>query len=101
MNRYSVSDDNEKEVFRIIPVLGRYYKWAESTISMGTGVDERRFAPVENIIYVGKLVKTETGGLRDGSWRRDTFRQHNGEEAMVNWSYLGNTCFIEVFDKTD
>ena len=101
MGHTSRSDDKAQEVFRIIPVLGRHYKWAESTISIGTGVDERRFAPIENIIYVGKLVKIETGGTRDGSWRRDIFRQYNGEEAMVNWCYLGNTCFIEVFDKTN
>jgi hypothetical protein len=85
----------EKEVFRITPVLGKCYEWAESTRRMGVWPNERRFAPTDNTIYVGELINISKGGLGDGSWRTDTFL-HKGTETHVHYSYAGDTCFIEV-----
>lgn len=85
----------EKEVFRITPVLGKCYEWAESTRRHGVWPNERHFAPADNTIYVGELVNISKGGWGDGSWRTDTFL-HKGTETHVHYSYAGNTCFIEV-----
>jgi len=85
----------EKEVFRITPTLGKCYEWAESTRRTGKWQDERRFAPTENVIYVGKLINISKGGCGDGSWRTDTFL-HKETETRVHYSYGGDTCFIEV-----
>ena len=76
----------EKEVFRITPVLGKCYEWAESTRRSGIWPNEKRFAPTENVIYVG---------WGDGSWRTDTFL-YKETETYVHYSYGGDTCFIEV-----
>lgn len=89
------TNPGEEEVFRITPVIGKFYKWAESTRRLGLWPNERRFAPIENVIYVGELVNISQGGNGDGSWRTDTFI-HNGNETHVNYSYGGDTCFIEV-----
>ena len=86
---------NEKEVFRITPVLGKCYEWAESTRRSGVWQNERRFAPTNNVIYVGELINISKGGWGDGSWRTDTFL-YKEIKTVVHYSYEGNTCFIEV-----
>jgi hypothetical protein len=85
----------EKEVFRITPELGKYYTWAESTRRSGVWPNEKRFAPTDNVIYVGELINISKGGLGDGSWRTDTFL-HKETKTIVHYSYGGDTCFIEV-----
>jgi hypothetical protein len=90
-----MANSGEKEVFRITPLLGKCYEWAESTRRSGVWPNERRFAPVENVIYVGELVNISKGGLGDGSWRTDTFL-YKDTKIYVPYSYGGNTCFIEV-----
>jgi len=90
-----MAKSNEKEVFRITPVLGKYYAWAESTRRTGKWPNERYFAPIENVIYVGELSCISTGGNGDGSWRTDTFL-HNETKTFVHYSYNGDTCFIDV-----
>ena len=87
----------EKEVFRIIPTMGKCYEWGESTRSSGGYPNERRFAPEQNVIYVGELVNVATGGYGDGGWRTDTFiNRETGIQTQVPYSYSGRTCFIEV-----
>jgi hypothetical protein len=87
----------EKEVFRITPTMGKCYEWAESTRSSGRFPDERRFAPEQNVIYVGELVDIATEGYGDNSSRTDTFiNRETGNQTQVPYSYEGRTCFIEV-----
>lgn len=90
-----MANSGEKEVFRIMPELGKCYEHAESTRRVGVHPRERSFAPGNNVRYVGELINIEQGGFGDGSWRTDTFR-HNGINTVVPYSYEGNTCFIEV-----
>jgi hypothetical protein len=91
-----MANPGEEEVFRIMPTIGKCYKWAESTRRTGVWPNEKRFAPKVNVIYVGELVNIAQGGWGDGSWRTDTFRKYDGTETVVPHSYEGNTCFIEV-----
>ena len=90
-----MANSGEKEVFRITPELGKCYEWAESTRRSGEWPNERRFAPAQNVIYVGELINISEGGWGDGSWRTDTFL-YKETETHVHYSYGGDTCFIEV-----
>jgi hypothetical protein len=87
---------SEFEVFRITPEVGeKCYEYAESTRTEGIWPKERRFTNVQPL-YVGRLIRFETGGYGDNGWRRDYFQDNNGREQVVNYSYEGRTCFREV-----
>jgi len=97
MSLYKMALPGEKEVFRITPTMGKCYEWTESTRSSGGYPNERRFAPEQNVIYVGELINIAQGGFEDGSWRTDTFiNRETGNQTQVPYSYEGRTCFIEV-----
>jgi hypothetical protein len=85
----------EVEVFRITPVLNRCYEHAEYTRSQGNYPNQRYFVNVPPR-YVGEFIRFEQGGWGDGGWRRDYFRDLNGNENSVNYSYEGRTSFREV-----
>ena len=81
------------EVYRLTPEVGKKYRYAESTESIGYPV--RHYAPPENVKFVGTLIKIKEGGFGDGGWRIDLF-DNEGEITEVVYSYGGRTCFIEV-----
>jgi len=84
------------EVFRIVPEVGeKCYEYAESTRTEGYWPNQRRFTNVKPL-YVGRLIRFETGGYGDNAWRKDYFKDNYGQEHVVNYSYIGNTCFREV-----
>lgn len=85
----------ETEVFRLTPVLNRCYEHAEYTRSQGNYPNQRYFVNVPPR-YVGEFIRFEQGGWGDGGWRRDYFRDLNGNENAVNYSYEGRTSFREV-----
>jgi len=92
-----MAQKGEKEVFIITPVTGKCYEWGESTRSLCKHPSERRFAPEQNVIYVGELINIEKGGFGDGVWRTDTFiNRETGKQRSVLYNYEGTTCFIEV-----
>lgn len=80
------------EVFRLTTEIGKKYKYAEYTESVG----DRYYAPIEAVKYVGVLVKIEHGGFSDDRWQRDTF-DNEGEITIVDYSYQGRTSFIEIY----
>jgi hypothetical protein len=77
------------------PVLNRCYEHAEYTRSQGNYPNQRYFVNVPPR-YVGEFIRFEQGGWGDAGWRRDYFRDLNGNEVAVNYSYEGRTCFREV-----
>lgn len=84
---------SEFEVFRITPEVGNLcYEYAESTRSEGRWPSQRHFTNSVPL-YVGSLIKVETGGYGDNGWRRDFFEDNAGLEHIVNYSYAGTTCF--------
>ena len=86
----------EHEVYRMHPVLGgRYYEHAEFTRIEGKYPNERYFVNTTPT-YVGEFIRYKQGGHGDGGWRTDYFRDLNGNENAVNYSYEGRTCFREV-----
>uniref|UniRef100_A0A6C0K1D0 Uncharacterized protein n=1 Tax=viral metagenome TaxID=1070528 RepID=A0A6C0K1D0_9ZZZZ len=85
----------ETEVFRLTPGLNKCYEHAEYSRGQGNYPNERYFVNVPPR-YVGEFIRFEQGGWGDGGWRRDYFRDLNGNEIAVNYSYEGRTCFREV-----
>lgn len=85
------------EIYRINPIVSneKYYEYAESTCVKGKYPNQKYYTT--NIpLYVGRLIKTVTGGCGDGRWRTDYFEDNYGTEHIVNYSYEGTTCFREV-----
>jgi hypothetical protein len=85
----------ETEVFRIKPVVNKCYEHAEYTRKEGRYPNERFFTNVSPR-YVGEFIRQERGGYGDNSWTTDYFRDLNGSEVAVNYSYESTTCFREV-----
>jgi hypothetical protein len=90
----------ETRVYRICPDVGdgKFYEYAECTRREGRWPTEKWFT-TNKPLYVGRLVKIETGGWGDGRWRKDYFEDEYGNEHVVNYSYEGNTCFRQVPQK--
>lgn len=85
----------EIEVYRMLPVLGKRYVHAEYTRMEGKYPNERYFVNTTPT-YVGEFIRYKEVGHGDGGWRIDYFRDLNGNENAVNYSYEGRTCFREV-----
>ena len=85
----------ETEVFRITPVVNRCYEHAEYTRKEGRYPNERYFTNIPPI-YVGEYIRSEQGGFGDGGWKRDYFRNLNGNMIVIDYSYEGRTSFREV-----
>jgi hypothetical protein len=85
----------EIEVYRMTPTLGKFYEHAEYTRRQGRWPNEHYFVnkPPK---YVGEFVRFVEGGYGDNGWRIDYFKDENGNEIAVNYTYEGTTCFREV-----
>uniref|UniRef100_A0A6C0D4C6 Uncharacterized protein n=1 Tax=viral metagenome TaxID=1070528 RepID=A0A6C0D4C6_9ZZZZ len=86
---------NEIEVFRITPKVGKCYMHAEATRTMIDNNGDTVYYTTNTPTYVGRLVRTERSGFGDSSTVINYF-DNNGRETPVEYSYEGNTCFIEV-----
>jgi hypothetical protein len=84
----------ETEVFRISPQVGKYYKTAIYTRSVGMWPNEK-FYTTNPVRYVGKLVENCTRGLGDGAEHWSIF-DDNGTIHRVDYTYEGTTSFVEV-----
>ena len=85
----------EIEVYRITPTIGKFYEHAEYTRREGRWPNIKYFVnkPPK---YVGEFVRFVQGGYGDGGWRIDYFKDENGKEVAVNYTYEGTTSFREV-----
>ena len=83
------------EVYRITPVVGKYYYHAEYDRQEGRYPNTRYFVSPNNLRFVGQFIKQVRQGWGDGSSATDYFILNNEEEVSVNYSYEGRTCFLE------
>jgi hypothetical protein len=88
----------EVEVFRITPQVGKCYEHIEATRVEYVGKKgdlQSKYYSKNQPAYVGKFLRMETYGERDGS---DTYAyfDDNGKKNTVKYSYEGMTCFTEV-----
>ena len=86
----------EVEVFRIQPVANKCYEHAEYTRREGRYHQQERYFTNVPPRYVGEYIRSESGGSGDGSWHRDFFKDVNGDEIRIDYSYEGRTSFREV-----
>ena len=73
-----------------IPVAGKSYAHIEATSRIGT-----RLYSENTPRKVGTYVHTLRSGSGDGMSSTAVF-MHEGAEVLVNYSYQGFTCFIEL-----
>jgi hypothetical protein len=81
----------EIEVFRLTPIVGKTYEYAECTRIEGIYPNERYFT-TNKLILVGEFIKHESIGYRDNAQHWDVF-----EKTTVQYSYEGKTCFREMY----
>ena len=82
------------EVFRLTPKLGKCYMYAEATTRQGSYPTQKYFTTNE-LQYVGVFKEHLQYGYRDYATHIGVFDNY-GTEVRVNYSYEGNTCFIEI-----
>ena len=80
----------EIEVFRLTPIVGKTYEYAECTRIEGKYPNERYFT-TNKLILVGEFIKHESIGYRDNAQHWGVF-----EKTTVHYSYEGKTCFREM-----
>ena len=86
--------NNETEVFRLTPEVGKCYEYAESTRKLGGYPTERYFT--RNIPqYVGRYVRSD-GRTSPHMPAADVFQDNYGKEHMIWWNEDETTCFREV-----
>jgi hypothetical protein len=85
------------EVFRIQPEVGeKCYEHAEATYGYTLHPSHTRYFTSNSPRYVGRFIKQVRWGIGDSGGARDYFMDNYGETQIVEYSYLGNTCFREV-----
>lgn len=85
----------EVEVFRLILEQGKYYETAEAS-RRSEGYGPMRYFTTNPVRYVGKFLYHVRSGYGDGSKVWAYFEEDDGNKSEVEYSYEGNTCFIEV-----
>ena len=88
----------EIEVFRFSPEIGKYYETAEYTRREKNQImkTSRYFAKKEDVKYVGKCIKHCSEGYGDNAEYWDLFENDEGLITKVEYSYEGYTSFREV-----
>ena len=90
--------ENEIEVFRIVPKVGKFYYTAKYTHKTGVYPNEKYFT-VKPLHFVGSYVKELRYGWGDGGLVKAVFN-NKGTEIVVDYDYDGTVCFIETSDKS-
>jgi hypothetical protein len=98
MNQVQVQTQEEVEVFRFTPEIGRYYETAEYTRREKNYImkTSRYFAKKEDVKYVGKCIEHCSEGYGDNAEYWDLFENDEGVVIRVEYSYEGFTSFREV-----
>jgi len=88
----------EIEVFRFSPEIGKYYETAEYTRREKNHImkTSRYFAKKEDVKYVGKCIEHCSEGYGDNAEYWDLFENDEGLIIRVEYSYEGFTSFREV-----
>jgi hypothetical protein len=98
MNQDQIQTQEEVEVFRFTPEIGRYYETAEYTRREKNHImkTSRYFAKKEDVKYVGKCIEHCSEGYGDNAEYWDLFENDEGLVIRVEYSYEGFTSFREV-----
>ena len=91
--------NNDTEVFRITPIVGKCYETTTYTRKIGNLYQEKYYS-TNPLRYVGVYIKEIRYGYGDGESVNAIFN-NNGKEEIVRYSYEGTTCFREVTCKEE
>lgn len=88
--------ENDIEVFRITPIIDKYYETAENTRIVGIWPNQKYYTT--NIPrYVGRFIRQFSCGWGDGAQYTNIFyNDDTNKEELIPLSYSGSTCFKEV-----
>ena len=98
INQTQAEIQEEVEVFRITPEIGRYYETAEYTRREKNQImkTSKYFAKKEDVKYVGRCIEHCSDGYGDNAIYWDLFENNEGLISKVEYSYEGYTCYREV-----
>ena len=88
-------NQEEIEVFRITPIKDKNYFYAEATRKTGTFQSGMKYYTTNKLKYVGTFIRDYRTNTGDGGYFWAIFKDGNVENR-VDYSYEGNTCFIEL-----
>jgi hypothetical protein len=90
-------NNQEIEVFRLTPkpMEDKTYFYAEATRKTGTYQSGMKYYTTNKLKYVGKFIRDYRTNTGDGGYFWAIFKDGDVENR-VDYSYEGNTCFIEV-----
>ena len=88
-------NNQEIEVFRLVPIKGKMYFVAEATRKEGTYQTGIKYYTNNKVKYVGEYIRDYRTNCGDGGIFWSIFRDGDVENR-VDYSWQGNTCFIEV-----
>jgi hypothetical protein len=96
MQKTNTDNNEEVEVYRLTPIVGKYYETAEYTRKTGTwGEGNERYYTTNTPRYVGLYLKTERMGYGD-SFRVWSIFDDNGKRVQIEYNYEGTTSFRET-----
>ena len=84
--------NSEIEVFRLTPIKGKSYFYAEATRK--TSYPNIKYYTSNQLKYVGEYIQDYRTNTGDGGYFWAIFKDGDIENR-VDYSYEGNTCFIE------
>lgn len=86
--------NKEIEVFRLVPIKGQMYFYTEATRKEGTYQTGVKYYTINKLKYVGEYIRDYRTNSGDGGSFWSIFKDGDVENR-VDYSYEGNTCFIE------
>ena len=89
-------NNKEIEVFRLTPIKDKSYFYAEATRKTGIYPNIKYYTN-NKLKYVGQYIRDYRTNTGDGGYFWAIFKDGDVENR-VDYSYEGNTCFIEVDD---
>jgi hypothetical protein len=87
--------EGEIEVFRLTPEKEKFYLYAEATRKVGTNQTGIKYYTTNKLKYVGQYIRDYRTNTGDGGYFWAIFKDGDVENR-VDYSYAGNTCFIQV-----
>jgi len=90
--------EQEKEVYRISPEIGKYYVTTFYTRKTGSYLQKNeKYYTTNELIYVGKCIEHGSdGGFGDNAEYWEIFENDEGKKEIIEYDYEGKRVFILV-----
>jgi len=89
--------EQEKEVYRISPEIGKYYVTTFYTRKTGSYLQKNeKYYTTNELIYVGKCIKHGSEGYGDNAEHWEIFENDEGKKEIIEYDYEGKRVFKEI-----